>query len=204
MKIERLNRYTTLPVLLDLLKRKKLVLLDPSTWDDKNDSEIIREYAKRNKAPKIFAICFSYGLETIHHWKTYADGISGCCIEFDATALIKILEKYKGIRHGKVIYKKLWEIEETSKIQTRRIPFTKRWPYRCEEEYRVLWEGDTSSTTFEIDIPLNIIRKVTINQNMPNQVYESIKKLLKNETNSVNRVNRSTLYENKRWINCFK
>ena len=39
MEPKKLNRFTTLPVLLDLLKRKRLVLLDPAVWEDKNDSE---------------------------------------------------------------------------------------------------------------------------------------------------------------------
>lgn len=34
MEIHKLNRFTTLPVLLDLLQRKKLVLLDPDKWDE--------------------------------------------------------------------------------------------------------------------------------------------------------------------------
>ena len=41
--MKRLNRYTTLPVLLDMLKRKRLVLLDPASREDKNDSEILLE-----------------------------------------------------------------------------------------------------------------------------------------------------------------
>ncbi len=45
--ISKLNRYTTLPVLLDLLQRKKLTLLNPEFWEEKNDSEIILEYKRR-------------------------------------------------------------------------------------------------------------------------------------------------------------
>jgi hypothetical protein len=90
-ELKKLNRFTTLPVLLDLLKRKRLVLLNPATWEDKNDSEILKEYKRRKNLPNLFALCFSYGDETIHHWKTFADGISGCCIEFDAPKLIAAL-----------------------------------------------------------------------------------------------------------------
>jgi hypothetical protein len=80
---EKINRYTSLPILLDLLKRKKLVLLYPKTWEDKNDYQIILEYKRREKIHNLFAICFSTDDETIHGWKNYASGISGCLIEFD-------------------------------------------------------------------------------------------------------------------------
>jgi hypothetical protein len=204
MTIERLNKYTTLPVLLDLLNRKKLVLLDPKTWDDKNDSEIILEYARRKGVEKIFVSCFSYGMETIHHWKTYSNGVAGCCIEFDAKALLSIADKIPGVIHRRVIYKKLNIIENQKKIAVNKIPFYKRWPYRCEEEYRIIWEGDTTKNFLEIDIPLEIINKVTISQQMPEPVYKTIKILLKDTNESIEKVNRSTIYENKRWISCFK
>ena len=68
-KIQKLNRFTTLPILLDLLERKKLTLLNPILWEDKNDSEIILEYKKRKNIKNLFALCFSHNDETIHHWK---------------------------------------------------------------------------------------------------------------------------------------
>jgi len=204
MIIKRLNRYTSLPVLMDLLKRKKLVLLDPNTWDDKNDTEIILEYKKRKNIEKLFALCFSYGQETIHHWKTYSDGISGCCIEFNAQELIKILNSIDHLRKGKVSYKKINDINEKS-ISTNKIPFTKRWPYRCETEYRILWEGNTKKDYYEIDVPLTTINKITVSQKMPRPVYNTIKKYLREVVDDPDkRINRSTIYENMRWINKFK
>jgi len=129
-----------------------LTLLDPKLWEDKNDSEIILTYKEKNKVQNLFALCFSCNDETIHHWKTFSNGPSGCVIEFDAQRLFTIVEKIPGLRHGKVKYKKLAQIERRS-VSLENLPFTKRWPYRCEEEYRI---------------------------------------------------NRSTLYENSRWINGFK
>jgi hypothetical protein len=55
-KLEKLSRYTTLPVLLDLLKRRRLVLLDPKSWEDKNDSGVMLEYRRRKDVPRLFAI----------------------------------------------------------------------------------------------------------------------------------------------------
>jgi len=203
-KIQKLNRFTTLPILLDLLERKKLTLLNPILWEDKNDSEIILEYKRRKSIKNLFALCFSHNDETIHHWKTFSNGPSGCVIEFDAVKLISHIEKIPGIKQGKVEYKRIIEIEK-DKIQVDKMPFTKRWPYRCEEEYRIIFETENEMDFYEIDIPLELISKVTISQQMPKQIYETIKKQLKNsKDNPEGRVNKSTLYENNKWINSFK
>ncbi len=198
--IYKLNRFTTLPVLLDLLLRQKLVLLDPHTWDDRNDTEVILAYKRKKAINNLFALCFTHDSETIHHWKTYADGSSGCCIEFNAKALFEIFDATPGLRHGKVSYKTILEAERT-RIPLLEMPFTKRRPYSCEQEYRAIWEGDSIKNCLELEVPLSAINKVTISQQMPEQVYDTIKQLLK--TKSSNRVSRSTLYENKRWINSF-
>ena len=205
-KITKLNRFTTLPVLLDLLQRKKLTLLDPKLWDDRNDSEVILEYKKRKKLKNLFAVCLSCGDETVHHWKTFSNGTSGCLIEFDAPKLFSIINKIPNLKHKKVVYKKLSEIEDKkTTIDIDQIPFTKRWPYRCEEEYRIIVESNTKETFFEIDIPLEIIKRITISQQMPEPIYATIKSYLKDLKGSPDsRINRSTLYENKRWINRFK
>ncbi len=203
-QIRRLNRYTMLPVLLDMLMRKRLMLLDPSSWDDKNDSDIILEYRKRKSVKKLFALCFSYGDETIHHWKTFADGTSGCCIEFDPKKLLPLLDATSGVRYAKVTYKKLKDLRNAA-IDVDDIPFTKRWPYRCEEEFRIIWAGNTIRETYEIPFDLRMIRKVTISQRMPELVYETICEYLREAfSHPEQRINRSTLYQNRIWIDKFK
>lgn|SRR5512146_2812519 len=201
---KRLNRYTTLPVLLDMLKRKKLVLLDSASWEDKNDSEIMRVYKKRKKLRALCALCFSHGDETIHHWKTFADGISGCCIEFDFKKLVAQLKTIDGIRFGPVVYRKIKDLKDEA-ISVDSIPFTKRWPYRCEEEFRILWESDAKAPYYEIDFDLKLIKKITISQRMPAQVYSTIRDYLKGAfRNPDQRINRSTIYENRIWIEKFR
>lgn len=193
-----------LPVLLDMLKRRKLVLLDPASWEDRNDSEILLEYKKRKKLQALFALCFSHGDETIHHWKTFADGISGCCIEFDSKKLVTLLKTLEGVRFGPVVYRKIKDLNDGT-ITVSRIPFTKRWPYRCEEEFRIIWESRTTAASYEIDLDLRIIRKITISQRMPKQVYSTIRKYLKSVfENPDQRINHSTIYQNQIWIDKFR
>ena len=201
--IWKLNRFTTLPVLLDLLKRKKLVLLDPATWEDRNDSGVLLEYQRRKGFRRVLALCFSYGDETIHHWKAFSDGISGCCIEFDAIKLGRLFDA-QGLRHKAVTYRKMKDLKNGT-IVVDEIPFSKRWPYRCEEEYRVIREDQEQGPTFEVDVDLRVIRKITISQRMPDQVYKTIRDYLRDaSSNPDKRIHRSTLYENQIWLDKFK
>jgi len=200
----KLNRFTTLPALLDLLRRRKLVLRDPSTWEDKNDAKIILEYKRRKKIPKLFAVCFCMGDETVHHWKTYADGISGCCIEFNKYKLLECFCNLPEVRYEKVIYKKIDEVENNT-IMIDNMPFIKRRPYRFEKEFRILWEGKTRGKTIDLDIDLNSIGKITLSQEMFKNLYASVEKLLRVIIGDPSMdINSSTLYENSRWINAFK
>lgn len=204
-EIKRLSRYTTLPVLLDLLERKKLTLLNPELWDDKNDSLVILAYKQKKNIKNLFAICMSHGDETVHHWKTFSNGTSGCVIEFDAERLFMMVEKIPNLRHAKVQYRKLSDVEnKKSIVEIDQMPFTKRWPYRCEEEYRIIVTDDSENDFFDIPITLDIIKRITISQQMPEPVYKTIKEYLKSANGDPKRkINRSTLYENKRWISRF-
>lgn len=207
-KQAKLFRYTSLPVLIDLLRRKKLVLLSPEKWDDRNDAEVMIEYKKRKKLQHLYAVCFAEGDETIHHWTAYSFGSSGCSIEFDREHLLSTVQKIAGIRTRAVKYKKISDLRaEVIKVDD--MPFTKRWPYRCEEEFRIIFESTDEAAAsdgfFDIDISLRTIRKITINQRMPEQVYQTIKEYLRQEfKNPAQRINRSTLYENQVWISKFK
>jgi hypothetical protein len=54
MSSDYLRRYTDLTALIYLLRRRKLTLLDPSSWDDRNDSyylTLCREKRKLKSVP---------------------------------------------------------------------------------------------------------------------------------------------------------
>lgn len=177
--MKRLNRFTTLPVLLDFLEREKLVLLNPSTWDDKNDSEIMEEYRKRKGLSNICALCFSYESETIHHWKTFSDGISGCVIEFDSEILTNIFDRTEGVHHRVVEYKKMNGVSKNN-INVPDIPFTKRWLCRYEKEYRVIWEGNSSDGLFEIEAPVSCVKKLQLASKCLRRFMKLSKRYLRN------------------------
>lgn len=196
----KMSRYTSLPECFDLLKTGKLVFHDPTTWEDKNDSELMLLYKKRRRIPNLHAICFSLGDETIHHWKAYASGISGCCIEFDGPRLMEAFEGIQEIRSGEVKYRKISEIRKEG-VDLLDLPYTKRWPYRNEEEFRILWEGHIDELQVSVDIDIRAIRKITLSQLLPISFRHSMKEMLYQELRGTNvKVNISTVYRNRKWI----
>jgi hypothetical protein len=82
------------------------------------------------------------------------------------------------LRFGSVIYKRLMEIDDGAIddcIET--LPFLKRWPYRFEKEFRVIWEGDTDGPKIGID--LKMIKRITISQLMPKPFFKRSKNIWK-------------------------
>jgi len=203
----KLNRFTTIPVLIDMLENKRLVLSDPKKWPDKNDSELITIYEKykkhcSNKEVKVFVMCFLMGHETVHHWNAFANGISGCCIEFDQERLKALLsaEKNRGVRFHKVAYKK---IASDINIHPSMIPFQKRDPYKVEREFRVVGEGFVPVESFEIKLPdLDIITKITLSPNLPDYLFESTRVFFQKQFGR--QIHPSSLYENSKWIAKFE
>src|SRR5206468_2382502 len=94
--------------------------------------------------------------------------------EFDLDKLIPTFKKLDGVRFGPVKYRKLRELKD-GMIAVDDMPFTKRWPYRCEEEYRIIWQSSKLASSFEIAFDLRAISQITISQRMPDQIYRAIR-----------------------------
>jgi hypothetical protein len=73
------------------LLNKKIVLLNPSSWEDRNDSHYLERYKADKKLKTLVALCFSKKRETFHHWKIFSGGPAGVCVEFDKDMLLKPL-----------------------------------------------------------------------------------------------------------------
>ncbi len=200
-----LSRYTTLPVLLDMLERRSITLLSPESWADRNDREVMLDYKERRNLTCLLAACFSKGDETIHHWSAFAPGSSGCRIDFHQPALVSSIPNQAGFRHGEVVYRKINMLRKGD-LSNKQRPFIKRWPYRIEEEYRIIFESSDPAMTGqrELNVPISMdgIRSITLSQDIPETVFKSIKTQLGASLGK--RISRSTLFENPIWIKKFK
>jgi hypothetical protein len=173
-----LNRYTTLPVLLDMLAHKKILLLNPTTWEDRNDSHYLERYKADKKLKTLLALCFSIKRETFHHWKIFASGSAGVCVEFDKEQLLNPITAQPGFRLSKVDYLYIKEVKK-SRPAVENWPFIKRKPFKDEGEFRIIYESKTAEEpTKEVSIQVNCIRKVTLSPWMPTSVASTVKTII--------------------------
>jgi len=192
-----LNRFTSIDTLYEIVQNSKLKLSNPKFWEDKNDVEYIEAYKKKKLLKQVLALCFTDESETIYHWKAFSETINSCCIEFNAEKLLQLIDGKKGFRFGKVKYLKISELKKEL-VNIDDIPFCKRYPYRNECEYRIIFDSTYPISTKNINIDLSLINDVTINQKININIYKNIKTELETKYN-IN-VIRSTVIKNTRWI----
>lgn len=195
---EFLKRYTDLPSLIHMLRSQSLTLLDPVTWDDKNDAYYMRVYKEKKKLESLLALCFTQAPETYHHWKVFAAGSGGVCVQFDKALLLKEIGQPKGVRHESITYKKMDDLKDLSLAN---LPFVKRYAFRDEQEYRIIYENKNLAKKFrELPIELSCISRITLSPWLPKPLVAEVKQTLKSyEDTSEIEIYRTTLNENSRW-----
>lgn len=96
-----LRRYTNLAATLHVLQNSCLTLLNPGTWEDRNDAFFMSEF-KRRGAQSVLALCFAEVAETYHHWRVFSHGSDGVCLEFNRPKLESFLTSSRHIKFGRV------------------------------------------------------------------------------------------------------
>jgi hypothetical protein len=195
-----LRRYTELPYVVDLLQSRELVLLSPRSWDDRNDSYYIEQYARIRNLKSTYAVCLAEAPETYHHWRVFSNGSGGACIVFKKEKLLRNIRKISGIRTGSVQYRTIRELR-TKPPTPKNLPFLKRYAFIDEQEYRLfLGIPGIGPATFRCQIALSTIEKITLSPWLPKSVADNVRKTLKSiDGCSSIRIFRSTLVENEDW-----
>ncbi len=195
-----LRRYTDLPALLHILSTKQLTLLDPKSWDDRNDSFFMSLYKERKGLKTVLALCFSQTTETYHHWRVFSNGPAGVCIVFDRAALLNSTQRVHGVSHKGIEYLTLQNAKDKN-LKTDELPFVKRSGFRAEKEFRVLFESSIDEFP-SIDIPIDIgcIRSISLSPWM----HPSLSMATVGTIRAINgcsnlKVSRSTLISNEQW-----
>ena len=195
-----LRRYTDLPALLHLLSSQQITLLDPKTWDDKNDSYFMSVYKEKKKFQTVLALCFSQSAETYHHWRVFSNGPAGVCIVFDRQSLLDDFKKEAGVTTGPVDYLLLTEARRR-KFLVNDLPFLKRSGYKPENEYRAIYTSSTKSMpSLPIGISLSSIRSISLSPWMHTSLAGPTASAIRTINGCAKlRVSRSTLISNEEW-----
>ena len=200
MKPWVLRRYTSLTAALHIFRMKRITLLDPATWDDRNDAYFLTQYGIRRGGKRVLALCFCQGTQKYHHWRVYANGMDGVCIEFDGNWLLQTLDQLEDVKHGPVEYAMLPQMA-TDPPHVDELPFLKRRGYEHEGEYRVIHvPADQSKETRDCQIPLGCIRRVILSPWVPRGVKPSIVNVMRSISDCDRlRVHSSFLVNSEAW-----
>lgn len=156
-----LRRYTTLPVLIDMLVREQITILGYNHWVDVNDRHALELYQAALRYGFVGAMCLTNAPETFHHWQIFAQGESGVCIVFDRRRLEAHFAGSSLFICRPVEYVQLSEIGAVDASDIHRLPFLKRYGFRDEREYRLLGFAPEDRLSMSIPIMPDLIRRVT-------------------------------------------
>lgn len=195
-----LRRYTDLPALLHLLASKQITLLDPKTWDDKNDSYFMSVYKDRKAMKSVLALCFSQAPETYHHWRVFSNGPAGVCIVFNRQALLDDLLKDPLVSVSAMTYLTMTNARKMA-LRVDELPFIKRYGYKPEDEFRALYTSAAEELpALNILLRLSSIRSVSLSPWMNDALSRSVVNAIRAVDGcSKLRVSRSTLTSNEQW-----
>ncbi len=195
-----LRRHTDLPALLHHLRTGSITLLDPRTWDDRNDSHYLAVYKEKKKLQTVLALCFSHASETYHHWSVFSKGPAGVCIIFDQQILLDTLNEYQGIRCARVKYLSIVSAK-SRELRTSELPFLKRVGYKPEGEFRVTYESKTEShPSLQIPVPITCIRSISLSPWLHANLSETTVKTVRSLPGCESiKISRSTLISNEQW-----
>lgn len=197
---QSLRRYTELPYLIDYLQTKELVLLNPATWDDKNDSYYIEQFARANGYKSTYALCLADASETYHHWRVFSHGGSGVCIEFDREKLLSAVRAIPDLRAEGVQYKTIDALRSSAPLQDD-LPFLKRHAFIDEREFRLFYGSQEKGTpVLRIPVPLSCIKRITLSPWLTKSVVDHVKQTLKSIKGCGSlKIYKSTLVDNENW-----
>ena len=185
-----------------MLTEQTLTLLDPQTWDDRNDSFYLNAYREKKGFKTVLALCFTEDSETYHHWSVFAPGSGGVCIEFKRKDLIDAVNSHPDIQSRAVRYLKMTRTQ-IAPPRVEELPFLKRWAFRHESEFRMVYtSASEKKRSLNIPISLALIARVTLSPWLPNALSNHVKKTLRAISGCGKLgIVRSTLISNQVWKN---
>lgn len=196
-----IRRYISVSAVIDTLRRREITLLDPRSWDDRNDRYFLDLYKEKKCLSGLYALCAAQCSETYHHWRVFTSGKEGACLELKREPLEAALCSNHSIRFGTVKYLLLGEVDAIGPGDLEQLPFFKRAGFAAEEEYRIIAHSDDmQAAALGIEINLDWISKIYLNPWMPEPLAESVKASLRAiDSCKKMHIRRSHLIDNQRW-----
>lgn len=165
----------------------------------RNDSYCLRRYREAKGHKTVLALCFVQSSERYHLWKVFGTGASGVRIKFKREALLKAVDKVRGVLHREVKYLTLKRLEGPFSVN--RLPFVKRYGFLGEKEYRLVYGSDKKLPKFDICIPPDCIESVKLNPWLDADSFRRVKDAIRKVDSCWKSLDvaHSSLIDNEKW-----
>jgi len=199
--INYIRRYLPLSSVIDTLQRRKIALLDPQNWDDRNDRRFMQLYKDAKGLRSLYAMCAAACTETYAHWRIYTPAAEGVCLELWREPFEAALKQTGSTIFREVKYLSLDRVDRLGPGDIDDLPFSKRAGYGAEEEYRVIaWSQEPQAAALGFEIDLSWVKRVELNPWMPETLAHSARTALKAIPGCKKlATSQSTLVDNQRW-----
>ena len=180
MKNGIINRYTSFASAIDLLANKQITLLDPNSWDDKNDVHFMARYKEIVNAKSVFALCLSKSKQSYHHWRVFAGGQDGVCITFFEDHFRRAFSDDPRVEIQDIEYLSMPDARKRKPLSEHNLKFLKHARYRAEQETRVVFTDKNRQVPFpKYEISLNAIQRITLSPWLSKPLVQPMKDLMK-------------------------
>lgn len=175
----KLRRFTSLANAIDMLVNNRLALLSPKTWQDRNDTRFLETFLESTGYKSVFAACFTRASETYHHWGVFGRANEGVCIEFNGEALLGPLDNRHGYYFRDVAYTRLSHLREMSEISVYDLPFMKRYGFKDEREFRLIYASKYANVSHYVDVDRSMVNRIIFNPWIPAANVDALKSVLR-------------------------
>lgn len=199
---EFLRRYTDVLSVIDIVREKRITLLSPQAWPDRNDALGLELYRKLTGSVAIYACCLTDTVETSHHWQIFSNHNHGVCVVFDKEKLTAAFDE-AGVKHGPMQYRSLTHLRESDRLDEDSLPFLKRDTFSAEKEYRAISTntlGLLAPAGIHVPIQIDCISRIVIGPTVPRPLGVTLKAVIREQSSSSSiKVTFSALWNNKSW-----
>jgi len=175
----RLRRYTSLPVVIDMLMNMRITLVSPSAWVDANDRKAMAVYQEHLDLGFVGAVCLTEAPETFHHWQVFAGGSAGVCVHFDKARFCAMFAGRSDCLIGPVDYVRIADIATIDASDIHRLPFMKRAGFRDEAEFRVIATAGEDDQGIHVPLDPAAVSRITFSPTIPPALVDSARQLLR-------------------------
>lgn len=197
-----LRRYTDVLSVIDIVRERRITLLSPHAWPDRNDALGLELYRKITGSVAVYACCLTDSVETSHHWQIFSNHSHGVCVVFDKDRLTSAFDR-ADVKHGPMQYRSLTYLRESDNLDISSLPFLKRDTFQAEKEYRAVSTntlGLLAPVSIHVPIPIECVSKIIIGPTVPRPLGIMLKAVMREQSSSYELpVTFSALWNNKSW-----